>query len=52
MSTLILETTLIQVSLDRNIDQDADIQALVEEIGRLIEFSTELVEVCDKHLGS
>ena len=48
---MLLETILTQVSLDRNIDRGADIRALIREIKRLIEFSLELVELSDHHLG-
>ena len=48
---MLLETILTQVSLDRTIDRHADIQALVKEITRLIEFSLELVRLSDHHLG-
>ena len=43
-------TTLTQVSLCRNIDRNADAQALVEEMRRLIEFSLELVKESDNHV--
>ena len=49
--SMLLETILTQVSLDRNIDRGADIRALVSEIRRLIEFSLELVRLSDHHLG-